>query len=410
MSYFLPSNRVPQIINQCQVLIDIDQTLPTESDLSSMISNVEGHIEVEVEGDGEVVYMGLDSQVHKVSNDVDKRLSDVSGNIHDVINELGGELAVIFEEYVRHNAIQDSDPPSENDTQEHVEWYFREDYLSMSESDWRDIEKLLPPSKVLDVIIQNWSVDQAKRLSWFSRVESLLAMPHTSSAVFSSHLISENGIPDPQWLEHLLPNLNHGYKSQKTLGNLAAICSIRHALNVPGQGFMSKKYHQWYQCLSEMGAEPDFNANSVSSVFDVSKKAKASLSIKDNQKLIMARLRRLLFLDPEKSKKHFSLFAPGDGRPEIITLSISTQSLKEEEVIQKAMSMTAQNLRRPNLNKKSLGTQISEVLTSLDTFLSKNNLLPEKSYSEIFHKMRSELEIGPELSKRQDLPSTPPKL
>lgn len=388
------------------MLLSATQALPDEGDLSSIVSSMSEHIEVDIDGEADVVHTGFDSGAHKYVDDVEKQISEAREEFFSVFEEMRGDLLDVFEEYVVHNARQ-WDQPQGNDTQEHIEWHFHEDFCSMSEHDWKGVEDILPPSQVLGVILRHWDVQRAKQLSWFPRVEKMLATAHASSTLLNHSLLSEKGFADQEWVDLMLPHLMKGYNSKKTMGNLLARCATRHASGRPGKEFMSKSYHHWYKTLRSLGIEPQYNTLLLSSLFDVSDNSQAAQDVSANQKLIMARFRRLLFLDPETSRKFFSLFSAGQaGSMQAAPISISATN-DQESFVSQAMKAASRALMAQNASPHSLGTKISSVLAGLDSCFYNQDISPPVSYSEIMYQMRSELEVGQVLKDKPPTPTQP---
>lgn len=408
ISGFMPSHRLPQLFFYCQMLLEASEALPTESDLSSAVSSISEHIEVDLDGEADIVHTGLGNGAYKCVDEVERQISRTRDGLSSAFEEMRGELLEIFEQYVIHNAREWKEP-GDNDTQEHLEWHFHEDFLSISEHDWKGLEDVVAPHYILSVVLQHWDVERARQLSWLPRIEKIMAQAHASSEVFSRHMLSEKGFADPQWVDMMLPHLTKGYNSENTMGNLVARCATWHAANRNGAGFMSKSYHHWYKTLTGLGIEPKYNALLVSSLFDVSEKSQAAQDSSANQKLIMARFRRLLFLDPEASRKHFSLFAPGQPGPNQPPPMSISPSVEDDDFISKAMEAARWALSNQNSAPQSLGAKISSVLAALDSCFSNKGIFLETSYSELMHEMRSELEVGHKI-KQKSLPPVSPKM
>lgn len=405
MSKYLPSSQVQDLVVQYQKLAAAKDELP---DVRNIAQDIEDYIEVSIDGEGVVESVGLADGAVRTLDGVEKAVSSTQEALNDILESVSQSLTAIFKEYIQ-TITRPAREDQPQDLEEQFEEYIAQDLRSMTIWDWEDALPLIPSASKAELFLTYMTPATAGNLGWLDRIKEELG--RSSTTIEGVMFAFNHSTPiDPAWKEYVLPNLKKGWEGKNYLAELAGRCAVNQAVNAPTPHIMGMSHKEWYEHITSLEIQPEFNYYGLASLLRLSDKARSS-DPDSAQKTVFSRLRRLMFLDPENSKKRFAVFAPGEKQGDEVKLTAvsGNNKLKKDYETSDFLEMASQAFIGTRYNKQSLGQNMALVLRALDEELERAGLSPQRPYSELFHELRTEIQLGPELSKRlaDESPSIP---
>lgn len=391
-SLYLPSSQLQDLTAQLQQVQRAEEELP--GNISDLADKLDGCIEVDIdEPDASVVHAGLDRSGRKAVEEIAKQVETAAGEIGEVQRMLIEQIGIIFKHYIRVQSRPETEPSPDN-LQEQFEAYIDKDLRGLSVYEWKDALEFLPASSVLSQVFTHWTPEMCRRLGWWDYIENKMKLANATGRAAVDSFMRGDDI-DPAWRETILENIKRGPESEALLRKMAGACAVAYAMKAPTDSFMGWTRKQWYKHITSLDLTPEYSSSLIATLIRPPEKV-GEATPESVQKTIMARFRRLFFLDPEFAKKTFGLFAPGKGEDQAVLIPTDSATNDLKQIFARATAAFHSNFK----TRLSLGQNLSNFFSGLDQALEKAGISTPRGYADLFHELRTELQLGAEVSAR----------